>query len=193
MALPSKADQITAVAEFLDSERNEGRDLEDIAKDIVEGYLEALVSKIKKPAQPVRLGVLIKMPLDAKVRRVQWMDGDLLWVVTDNASYGWLGPVSDEFWKYCEEYRPKKRVKVDGKDKLVEMTDEEIAEAWDNPDWQVGVKLSQNQRQHSFEIIAVGPSCALLRNVKTGTLVSDSNTNLARYYRREVKVGEVEW
>lgn len=189
--MPSKPQQIAAVAKFLDSERNEGKELEDIAKDIVEGYLDALSSGIKKVAQPIRLGMLFKHP-DGKVRRVAWLEGDTAWLVTDNASYGWIGRVSDEVWSYCEEYRPKKRTDVDGKIKLVEMSDEDIAEAWDNPDWKVGDRVSQTQRKHIFEVLAAGPQCVLMRNDKGG-LVSDSNANLKQYYQREVKVGDIEW
>lgn len=186
MSLPSKSQQIAAVAKFLDSDKTEGRELNDIAKEIVEGYLDALTKGIKKPAQPVRLGMLFKDPV-GKVRRVAWLEDDLVWLVSDNSSYGWLGRINDEVWSYCEEYRPKRRAEG----KLVEMTDDGIAEEWDNPDWKVGDRLSQRQRQHQFEVIAVGPQCVLMIG-DTG-LTSDSNTNLERYYQREVGVKEIKW
>lgn len=181
MALPSKPQQIAAVAKFLDSDKTEGRDLDAVAKDIVEGYLEALQKGISKPATPLREGMLIKHPADGKVRRIAWLEGDTVWLIVDNASYGWLGSANVEAWQYCEEYRPKGR--VDGK--MIEKTDEQIAEEWDNPDWKVGDRVSQHQREHIFEIIAVGPSCVLMRDDKGG-LVADSNTSMERYYKREV-------
>jgi hypothetical protein len=188
--LPSKSDQIKAVAKFLDSDKTEGRDLEDIAKEIVEGYLDALTSKIKLPAQPIRVGMLFKSPTDAKVKRVVWIEGDTVWYVTDSSLYGWLGPLHDDWWSRCEEFRPRKKG-ADGK--MAEMTDDEIAEAWDNAEHKVGDRFSQNQRQNTYEVIAVGPVCVLMRNVKTYALVSDSNRDLERYYRRELEVGEIAW
>lgn len=181
---------------FLDSERNEGRELEDIAKDIVNGFHEALSKGLDKPVTPIRPGMLVKVPWDGKVWRVGWLANDELWLVGETSAYGWLGWVSEpEKWRYCEEYRPKKRVLVDGKGKMLEMSDEDIAEAWSNPDYQVGDKLSLQQRVSSFEVIATGPKCALMRNTETGGLVADSNANLDKHYHREVtvNVAEVEW
>lgn len=176
------------MAKFLDSEATEGKSLDEVAKAIVEGYLDALSSKIVKPAQPLRLGMLFKHPADGRVRRVAWVDDTQAWIVTDNASYGWLGTLLDPVWQVCEEYRPKRR--VDGK--MVEMTDDDVAEQWANPEWQVGDRASINQRQHTFEVIATGPACVLMVG-SDGKLISDSNSNLARYYRRELKVGGVVW
>jgi hypothetical protein len=82
---------------------------------------------------------------------------------------------------------------IDGNRKLVEMNDEQIEETWSNPDWIVGDSLSIGQRQHVFEIIATGPNCVLMRNVKTGSLTVDSNASLDKHYQKEVKVGKVAW
>lgn len=190
MALPTRKQQIDAVAKFLDSDRNEGRSLEEIAAEIVDGYLDAIT-----PGQPglvIREGMLLKTAIAGKVYRVAWIEDDNVWIVGETAGYGWLGSLSDDFWKFAEEYRPKKR--IDGK--MVEMTDEMIAEAWSNPDWQVGDRLSQRQRQFNFEIIATAPQSALLRQVgipgEVG-LVADSNSNLSKYYKREVKGLEGGW
>lgn len=194
MTLPSKKQQVAAVMKFLDSERNEGRSLEEIATDIVDGYLEALVKDLKKPATPLRPGMLIKSPIDAKVRRVAWLDDQRgeVWIVGETSSYGWLGPLLPATWEYFEEFRPKRRVEIDGKGKMVEMTDEQIAEAWDNSDWKVGDQLSQHQREFKYEVIATGPQCVLMKDTRTGVLGVDSNKNLDRYYRREIK-GASEW
>ena len=195
MALPSKKQQVAAVMKFLDSERNEGRSLEEIATDIVDGYLEALVKDLKKPATPLRSGMLVKSPLDAKVRRVAWIDdrrGEV-WVVGETSSYGWLGPLLPARWEYFEEYRPKRRIEIDGKGKMVEMTDEDIAEAWSNPDWKVGDQFSQHQREFKYEVIATGPQCVLMRDLKTDQLQVDNNANLEKHYKREMKGLDSEW
>lgn len=189
MSLPSRKQQIDAVARFLDSERNEGRSLEEIAAEIVDGYHEALLEGIKKPATPLRRGMLFKLPIDGKVRRVSWLDDrrGKVWIVGETSQYGWLGPIDSPTWDYGEEYIPKRRIEVDGKGKMVEMTPEEIEEAWSNPDWNVGDQVSQHQREFIFEVVATGPACVLLENVKTGVLNVDSNRNLSLYYKREVK------
>jgi hypothetical protein len=179
--------------EFLDSDRNEGRSLKEIATEIVDEYHAILLGAVKKPATPLRLGMLIKSPYDSKVRRVAWLDDQAgkVWIVHETSSYGWLGPLFPPTWEYCEEYRPKKRVEVDGKGKMLEMTDDEIDVAWSNPDWSVGDKVSQSQRAHTFEVIAVAPACVLMRDTVSGILNVDSNKNLIHFYRREE--GEVEW
>lgn len=193
LALPSKAQQIAAVAKFMDSDLTEGKSLEEVAKAVVNGYHEALLKDLKKPATTLRLGMLFKMPTDNKVRRVAWLDDTRAWIVSETDSYGWLGPTSGEFWGLCEEFQPKTYMMIDDKRKLVEMGDEQIEEVWSNPDWIVGDSVSQRQRQHVFEIIATGPQCVLMRNVKTGTLNADSSSCLDKYYQKEVKVGKVAW
>lgn len=197
MTLPSKKQQIAAVAKFLDSDRNEGRSLEEIATDVVEGFWDAVTPPA--PALPLREGMLLKTILGNKVHRVAWIGGEEVWVVPEAGNYGWLSYISEAFWATSEEYHPSKMVETDeltatGKSKKtrVEMTDEEIDEAWSNPDWKVGDQVSQRQRQFLFEVIATGPQCVLLRDLKTGELTADSNANLKKYYRREVKGGN-EW
>lgn len=189
--IPSRKQQIEAVAKFLDSDRNEGRSLEEIAAEIVDGYLDAITPS--SAPLVLRVGMLLKTPLSNKVYRVAWMDDGKLWVIGETGGYGWLGSEgATDTWNRCEEYRPKKRVGVDGKNKMVEMTDEMIEEAWANPDWTVGQQVSQRQRQYVYEIIATGPASVLLRNLKTGLLTVDSNSNLKQYYKKEVK-GAAEW
>jgi hypothetical protein len=193
VSLPSKAQQIAAIAEFLDVESMEGRPLEEIAKEIVEGYHRLILKGLKKPATPLRQGMLFKMPVDGKVRRVALLEDDLAWIVTETDSYGWIDDLAkngEGRWALCEEFRPKTYKEVDGKRKLVEMTDEEIEEAWSNPEWSVGDRLSQPQRQNTFEIIATAPQSVLMRNVRTGTLRADGNSALSKHYRREK---EVKW
>ena len=194
MTAPSRKQQIDAVVKFLDSERNQERSLKEIATEIVDGYHEMLLKGIKKPATPLRVGMLLKSPFDAKVRRVVWIDDEapILWIVHEASSYGWLGPVTSPAWSFCEEHHPSKMVDTDvilpsgkPKRKSVEMTDEEITEAWSNPDWAVGDRVSQSQRAHTFEVIAAGPACVLMRHAVTGSLAVDSNKNLSTYYKRE--------
>lgn len=192
MGLPSKAQQIAAVMKFLDSDRNEGRELQDIAKDIVEGYHDALMEGVGKPATPLRQGMLFKVPVDGKVRRVAWLDGFDAWVVTDNATYGWLGSMDSHLWRYAEEFEPATFKQVDGKRKRVQMTPEEIEEAWSNPDWKVGQKVSFGQRQVLFEVIAVAPTSVLLRK-HDGTLWAESSGAMEVFYRREIDPANLEW
>lgn len=200
MTLPSKAKQVEAVMKFLDSDYQEGRSLEEIATAIVEGYHDALVKGLKKPATPVRRGMLFKSPLDSKVRRIAYLNDATgeVWIVADTSSYGWLG-LSPALLEYSEEYVPSKMVptgEVDAEGKIkkkrVEMTPEEIEEAWSNPDFKVGDQLSQHQREFTFEIIAVAPECALLISLQSGRIYADSNQNLKQYYKREIK-GAAEW
>lgn len=188
MTLPSKPQQIAAVAKFLDSDLTEGKSLDEVAKSIVVGYHEALLRDLKQPAPPMRVGMLIKTPVDGKVRRVAWMGDGRAWVVTDTTGSGFFGPERAHLWDFCEEYRPKK--KIDGK--MVEMTDEMIAEEWSNPDWKVGDRVSQHQREHLFEVIATGPLSVLLKGTD-GRLTADSNPNMEKYYKRETGLRSTEW
>jgi hypothetical protein len=198
--------------EFLDRDDNDERSLKEIATEIVDGYHEMLLKGIKKPATPLREGMLLKSPFDAKVRRVAWLSDSIedgsrklagsasvaddaaggVWIIHEASSYGWLGPLTSPAWSFCEEHHPTRMVDTDTilpsgkpKRKSVEMTDEEIAEAWSNPDWAVGDRVSQSQRAHTFEVIAAGPQCVLMKHAVTGVLAVDSNKNLSTYYKRE--------
>jgi hypothetical protein len=182
MSLPSRSEQVKAVADLFESVADKGLPLEEVARTVVEGYHALLLGKLKSPASPARLGMLFKTPLDGKVRRFVWQDEELCWIIGESDSYGWLGPFPGPLLEYCEEYRPRR--KRDGK--MVELSDEEIEEEWRNPDWKVGDLLSQHQRQYSFEIIAASPGSALLRGAD-GRLVVDDNGSLSKYYRREIK------
>lgn len=193
MTIPSRAEQIRAVMNFLDSDQNEGRSLEEIATSIVDGYLDGLKSGIKKPAQPLRVGMLLKVPGMTKVSRLVWADGDRGWFVSEDSNYGMMASLSSSYWQYCEEYRPKKRVEgPDGKKSLVEMSDEDIVEQWSNPDWKPGDMVSMSQRMFTYAVVAAAPKAVLLEDAK-GSLMADSVANLARYYKREVKMKEIEW
>lgn len=192
MTLPSKQAQIKAVAQYLDADQTEGKDLDQVAKEIVEGYHDALMRGIKTPSVPLRRGMLIKTPLSGKVYRVQWLEGDQVWVVGENSSNGWLGPVDAPLWAHSEEYNPNTFKVIDGKRKSVPKTEEEIEEEWSNEDYEVGTALSFGQRQLIFEIIATAPSCVLMRD-GDGLLWTENNNNLDRFYRREVKVSEIKW
>lgn len=187
----TKAKQIEAVAKFLDSDATEGLSVEEVAKLIVEGYHEEIARSLKAPASPPRLGMLFKTPLDAKVRRYVWAGEGRVWIVSETDSYGWLGE-PDMFFEWCEEYRPKKYQEIDGKRKLVELTDEQIEEEWSNPEWKVGDVVSQNQRRYSFEIIATARQSVLLRGTD-GRLTVDENSSLEKYYKREIKGLEGGW
>lgn len=187
MTTPSKAEQIKAVAKFLDQEELEGKSLDEIAKAIVEGYHALLLGKLKSPASPARLGMLFKTPLDGKLRRYVWEGDARVWIVSETDSYGWLGSLEGcQLLEYCEEFRPKRR----REGKMVELSDEDIEEEWSNPEWSAGERLSQSQRQQSFEVVATAPQSVLLRDTQ-GRLTVDSNANLAKYYRKEV--GAQEW
>lgn len=162
--------------------------LEDIAKRVVEGYHDLITAKMKPVPNPPRLGMLFKVPMDNKVRRLIWQGkGGAAWIASETDSYGQLGDPSNMF-EWCEEFRPRRR--RDGK--MVELSDEEIEQEWSNPDWKVGDVLSQHQRQYSFEVIAVSPNSALLRG-GDGRITVDSNSNLKKYYRRELKGLEGGW
>lgn len=183
----SKNDQIKAVVEFLDREELYGEPLETIAKVIVEGYHNLITAKLKSAPSTPRLGMLFKVPMDGKLRRIVWWEGDRAWLVSETDSYGMLGDPT-HLLEYAEEFRPRRR--RDGK--MVELTDSDIEEEWSNPDWKIGDVLSQHQRQYSFEVIAVSPGGALLKG-GDGRLTVDSNSNLKQYYKREIKGLEGGW
>ena len=188
MTLPTRKQQIEAVAEFIDLDSNDERSLEEVAAEIVDGFHALLLKDLKAPDITIHHGMLIKTAVAGKVHRVLLIDDHTMWVIGETTGYGWLGPTDTNFWDGCEEYRPKRR--VDGK--MVEMTDEMIEEAWSNPGWSVGDQVSRHQREFLHEVIATGPKCVLLRNVRTGVLTADSNSNMEKYYKREPKGGS-EW
>lgn len=167
MAIPSKAKQIAEVVKLLDWAGGEDVTLEELATRIVEGYHGLLRSGVKNAPPPPHVGLAFKTPWDSKTYHVAWADDYRMWFVSSDSRYGWFGQISDFSWDYVEESRAK------------------AGAPGNNPDWKVGDKVSRNQRMFSYEVIATGDKCVLLRD-RHGSTVADSNDNMKKYYRREV-------
>ena len=201
MPLPSKSKQVEAVIGFLDQERNQERSLEEIAKEVVEGYHSLIMDGLKVPMPPPRLlelGLLFKHPADGKARRVAWLSEFYVWIASDSG-VGWFGPRDTEYWTFCELYEPAKMVEtgeigddLKPKKKRVPKTQEEIDLEWSNPDFKVGDRLSQSQRRLKFEVVAVSPDACLLE-MEPGGLYVDDNASLKQFYRHEISKEVGEW
>jgi len=177
MALPSKAQQIQAVEKWLDHwlDRNEDPDEEplttnQLAKEVVEGFHGLIQKGIKQGQPPLHEGAAFKTPYSSKVYFVSWAEFDQVWITTADSSYGWLGHPDSPFWEFTEQSRSKVK---------------------ENEEWNVGDRVSRQQRRHRYEVIATGTKCVLLRDEAYLTLQPESNDGMKRFYRREK--GEDDW
>lgn len=168
MALPNKAKQVEEVAKLLDAEESEGMSLVDLATKVVYGYHKLLKSSLKNPVPPPHVGLAFKTAYDSHVQHIAWTDGVRMWVVSASSRYGLLGRIEDFDWMYAEESKAK------------------AGAPGNNPNWQVGDRVSRNQRMFSYKVIATGDKCVLLEAEHDGSIMADSNDNMSKYYRREV-------
>lgn len=175
MTIPSTKKQEEEVAKLLDSDATEGKPLPEVAKSIVSGYHALLKSELKRPVLAPHVGMAFKHPSISGVWHVAWSDGPKLWLVSATSRFGWFADESDVFWQYAEESTAKSGAPNN------------------NPDWSTGDRVSQSQRQSTFEVLATGDKCVLMRNVSTKLLAVESNDNMERYYRREASSKEIEW
>ena len=92
--MSTKADQIKAIAAFLEDPRNDERTVEDVAKVIVDSFYSMLLKPLGDAPAVIHPGKPWKDTLTEKVKHVAWLDGDLAWVVSRGDRYGCLAPLS---------------------------------------------------------------------------------------------------
>lgn len=168
MSIPSRKQQIEAVCRWLDSEANEGRDLHDIATDVVDGFHSLLKGGIKQEVPTPHVGLAFKSPFDGKTRHIAWMSGERVWVVSSDSRFGAFWPTSSDAWSYVEESRAK------------------AGAPGNNPKWSVGDRVLRSQGMNRYEVIATGDKCVLLRDRRDWEVLPESNDNMALYYQREL-------
>lgn len=164
MTIPSRKVQIEKIAALLDDPKHEELDLQEFAKMIVDAYHDLLQADIKSGTPPLHPDSMFKSAFTTKVHQVAWTDGEKAWIVTADSRFGWFGNVDSPFWQYTEATRSKPFAA--------------------NEEWQVGEKVSRNQRLYRGTIIATGPKCVLLES-QNGNVSVDSNENMAKHYLRE--------
>jgi hypothetical protein len=172
--LISKAKQVQAMQSYLDKWLDRAEETEDeistadLAKEIVEGFHTLLEDSLTSPAPLVpHVGMAFKVPWASGVQFVGHIEGNRVWIINTTSQYGSFAPVDGPLWGRVE---PSKAAK---------------GGPGNNPDYNPGDRLSRAQRRYSYEVIATGDKCVLLKDVRTGELTSDSNSNIERYYQRE--------
>lgn len=173
MALPSRKKQIERVMELLDF--GDEISLEMAATSIVDGYLKAI--KPKEVFPPPHPGMGFTTPYDLNVWFIAWQDHEKAWLVNEKTHFGSWVKLNSDFWGFIEEKKDRRRTNLDKP---------YPGSPNNNPNHQVGDLLSLGQRQHMYRVIATGDKCVLMENTRTGDLQTDSNSNLERYYRKEV-------
>lgn len=177
----SKADQVKAVQSYLDKWLDRVEETEDevstgdLAKEIVEGFHGLLERSYAPPAPLVpHVGMGFKAPWASGVQFVGHIEGDRVWIINGTSLYGSFASASGPLWGRVEPSRAAK------------------GGPGNNPDHKPGDRLSRAQRRHSYEVIATGDKCVLLKDTRTGELTSDSNANIEKYYQKEGNAGHVE-
>lgn len=177
MTIPSKKAQVQAIMKYLDSDYTEGKSLEQIATAIVDGYTSLMGLDIKEPALAPHEGMAFKHPALSGVWHIAYIHEGECWIVSATTNGGGFIRQDSEFWRWAEPSKAK------------------AGEPGNNKEWKAGENVSRRQRQFVYEILATGDKCVLLKDVRTGSLQAESNSNMEKYYRREVnvKVADLEW
>jgi hypothetical protein len=188
MALPSRAKQIEEIAKFLDSDRNEGRELEDIAADIVDAFHDLLGSGAKAPALVPHVGIAFNHPSLSGVWYVAHETPDgRLWIISASTRYGALLTPGMAFWGYARESKDNRKPKPG------EALKPRPGSPGQNPDWRVGDTLSTGQRAYSFVVRQTGDKCVLLQDTLSDDFRVESNDSMERFYHRETNVRDDDW
>lgn len=175
MAHPTRAKQIEKMAELLDSDKWDDVSLKDLATYVVDSFHKYL--GIRENPMPMHVGEGFKVPWFTATKYVAWEDGQRAWLVSENNKYGWFCPLDHPLWLYAEESPDRRRDK----------TTPRPGSPGTNEIWSVGDRLSLKQREDTFIVLATGGKCALVESLNNGSIYSDSNENLEKYYRRERK------
>jgi hypothetical protein len=183
VALPSKQNQILAIAKFLDSDHTEGRELSEIAEDIVDAFHGLLKSQIKRPVLTPHVGMAFKHPSLSGVWYVAYDTGSFLWLVCASSSYGGLIPSGAPFWGDAEESTDNRKPKKNEAGEEIPLSPRPGSPGH-NPDWVVGDKVSTGQRAHVYDVVATGDKCVLLLS-DGGVIHAESNSNMKRFYHKE--------
>lgn len=167
IAALSKAAQIKRVAEFLDDPTNDERSVEDVAKRIVEGFYDGWGAGVWDALPHPKVGLAYRTPLTSKVYHVCWIGDGKVWLCDSSGGPGWLVKEDDRFWLTCTL----------SKSKPLDLTNKD--------GWKADDRLSTGQRRTNFVAVATNSSGALLRDLDSLSLWSESNSDLKRFYKKE--------
>lgn len=175
MAIPSRPAQIKRIAEFLEDSVDNDRTVQDVATQIVDGIYDMWSVDVTAATTPPKMGMAFKTPaVTSKVYHVAWIgeefDGGPVtcWVIEAAADYGSFVPFDSEFWR------------------IISLSTAKAGGPGNNKDgWKKGDQVSLLQRRRRYEVLEVGDKTVLLRDVMRGTLMTDSNAGLKKYYNKE--------
>lgn len=179
MALPTRKSIIEKITDYLEEvDSDEEISLMEISTKIVDEYLDLLGSAITKPVTTPHVGLAFKHPALSGVQHVAYEHDGRVWIISATSKVGWWCRIDSDFWRYAEVSTAKAG-----------------APGNNAKGWQVGDVVSRSQRMYQFEIVQTSDKGVLLRDVNNrgATPIAESNEEMARYYRKEVKVVEVDW
>lgn len=170
MAFPSRKDQITRIAKFLDADHTEGKELAEVAAVIVDAFADMYGAELKDPPLIPHVGLAFKHPSLSGVWHVAYQEdrpNGRLWLVSATTKYGAWMVTDANFWSYATPSTAKSGA------------------PGNNKNWVVGDLVSRMQRRYTARVVATGDKCVLLASSLTGVLEAESNDNMALYYKRE--------
>lgn len=174
MAIPTKAQQIKRVADFLSDEANEERTAEELSSIVVNGMYEMWGKEMIDPPLRPHVGMAFKLPFLPSPQFVGWMGEEfgeeVIWILNGTTDFGWIAKPSSTLWSLASPSSAKSGgpgINADG--------------------WKAGQTVSLSQRRTCFDLVAVGMKTVLMRNTSDLALWAESNANMKKYYQRESK------
>jgi hypothetical protein len=188
VAVPTRAEQIKRIAEYIDTPEADDTDAEAIAKRIVDGiytmWMQPTLGNgipqrhVEWGPIPLKVGMSFKVPLVARIYHVAWIGRqsdlfgdmqDMVWCITADSLYGTLTTYGHAMWRVVSEAKGEA-----GKP------------GFNASGWLAGELVRMGKYGNSYKILAVGDKCALLRDRREGYLHIESSKELDKRYTREL-------
>ena len=166
--MSTKADQIKAIAAFLEDPRNDERTVEDVAKVIVDSFYSMLLKPLGDAPAVIHPGKPWKDVVSGKVKHVAWLGDGLAWVVSPGDRYGYLGPL-DPWMPYATKTVAK----------AMDFTNADGWKAGDKAGWQ-----RRGWGKDSFRVLATSDRAVLLLQEGRERPFVEPNDNMEKLYRK---------
>lgn len=174
MAVPSKAEQIRRIGDFLSDPRNEERTADELASILVKEFYSMWGRSLEEPPLMPKQGMAFKVPFLPAVHFVAWIGEEFgkekIWIINATSDFGFMTTRSSDLWRLATASTAKAGAPGSNAD-----------------EWSAGQVVSLSQRQLWLDVLEVGSKTVLMRSRSDLSLWAESNANMAKFYTKEKK------